>query len=82
MKLEDLSKDDKYKIAEFIFAWESDTIIRSEAEDVIAVFKSHSVELANRVKVEAFPVLNMIRLSLEPFDRGIIMKDYYAGKLG
>lgn len=81
MKLSDLSQKDKLAIAEYIYSQESGVLIKSDAEEVIKVFKSHNVKEAQTVELEEFAILFLIKNNISREDRNIIMSEYYSGKL-
>ena len=81
MKLSDLSQKDKLAIAEYIYSQQAGVLIKSDAETVIKVLKSHNVKEAETVNIEEFAILNLIHSNVSFEDRDIIMNDYYSGKL-
>lgn len=78
----DLTKKEKYIIAEFLYSYGSDILIKSDAENVIEMFKKRGVKQAFKIEVEATATIILIRANLNICDRDEIMKDYYTGKLG
>jgi hypothetical protein len=81
MKLSDLSQKDKLAIAEYLYSQESGVLIKSDAEEVIKVFKSHNIKEAETVELEEFAILFLIKNNISREDRNIIMNEYYSGKL-
>lgn len=79
--LKNLSKKDKLAIAEFIYSQQQQILIKSDAESVVEVFKSHSVQDADKVEIEEYAILSLIRKNIEQIDIRHIMLDYYNGKL-
>lgn len=79
--IEDLTTEQQCSIAEFIFAYLGDTIIKSEAIDLIEVFQEHHVPEAfvANLSIEDTIDLLMDNTSIEMRDE--IMKKYYSGKL-
>lgn len=78
--LEQLTKEEKFIIAEFIYSYQTDILIKSDAERVIDLFKARGNDVSE-VKLEANAVMNLIRQHIESPDRIEIMNAYYAGKL-
>ena len=81
MKLSDLSQKDKLAIAEYIYSQEAEILIKSDAERVIEVFKSHNIKQAESIELEEYAVLNLINSNVSLEDRNIIMQEYLTGKL-
>lgn len=81
MDFNKLTNSDKYHIAEFIFSYEADVLIKSDAEKVIEVFKRHEVEKAASVPLEANAIAMLIKSEISEADREIIMAEYYSGDL-
>lgn len=77
-----LSQSDKLKIAEFIFAFESDTLIKSEGQDVLDLFKAHHVSAAEKTELEAYSIMILIKSEIEQDARHRIMREYFGGTLG
>lgn len=82
MTVEDFSKKDKFKIAEFLYAMETDTLIKSEGQAVIDLFMAHKVERAKTTKLETISIFMLIKEYFDVIDRQELMKDYFSGKLG
>lgn len=81
MQLSDLSQEDKFAIAEYLYSQQTGVLIKSDAEAVIKVLKSHNVKEAETVNIEEFAILNLIHSNVSFEDREVIMSDYYSGKL-
>ena len=76
-----LSKKDKYALAEYIYSYESDILIKSDAEAVLKVLANHGVEKAVGHELEAHSIMHLIKGAIEREDRTEIMNEYYSGKL-
>jgi hypothetical protein len=82
MEISKLSEKDKYHIAEFLYSYETEVLIKSDGEAVINLFKKHGVERAKTTKLEIIPILTLIKMEIDYDARKQIMSDYFAGKLG
>lgn len=81
MKLSNLSKNDKLAIAEFLHAFSSDLLIKSDVVKVIDVLKNHKIKNAENLKIEVIPVLNLVNQNIDITDRKLIMDAYYSNTL-
>lgn len=79
--LENLSQNDKYVIAEFIYSYMGDILIKSDAEAVIEVMKGHEVEEAHNCPIEAQGVFDLIENNISEDTAKQIMNDYFSGQL-
>lgn len=79
--LNKLSKKDKAAIGEYIHAYKTETLIKSEGEAVIKMFKKHGVKEADETPLEAHAIMFLIKGHIEREDRTSIMRDYYKGRL-
>jgi len=76
----ELTNKEKLVIAEFVFAYETDTLIKSECESVIELFKNKGVD-TSRVDLEVYSILNLIRKNIGSAEISGIVNDYLNGKL-
>ncbi len=74
-----LSNSDKYHIAEFIYSYATDVLIKSDAEKVIKVLNEHFT--MEDIKMDASVISNLIRKYIDEQSINSIMVDYYAGRL-
>lgn len=81
MKLQDLSQKDKLSIAEYLYSQQTGVLIKSDAEEVVKVFKAHKIKAAETVEIEEFAILLLIKNNIDFADRQAIMNEYYSGKL-
>ena len=81
MDAKKLSENDKYVIAEFLFSYESDVLIKSDAQAVVDMFKKHGATKYFKGEMNATSILMMIKMEIDPFDRKEIMEAYYSGNL-
>lgn len=79
--LSQLSKKDKSDIAEYIYSYETDILIKSDGESVIKMFKKHGVKEADETPLEAHAIMFLIKAHIERADRTAIMEDYYKGRI-
>lgn len=71
----------KLDIAEFIFGYESDTLIKPDAERLIKVFQEHSVPEAYVANLSTDDCLDLLIKNTTTAERVGIMSEYYSGKL-
>jgi hypothetical protein len=79
--IENFTERHQYDIAEFIFAYESDTLIKSEAESLIKVFQDHRVPEAFVANLEIKDCMDLLMSNTSLETRDEIMKKYYSGAL-
>jgi hypothetical protein len=81
LTIENFTDKQQYVIAEFIFAHESDTLIKPEAEALIKVFQEHHVPEAFVANLTISDCIDLLvsNISLEVRDE--IMGKYYSGNL-
>lgn len=77
----ELTKSEKNDIAEFIFSYKSDILIKSDAEKVIELFKNKGVPGAEGLELYADEVSEFINKTLSSEEIESIMKAYYSGGL-
>jgi hypothetical protein len=71
----------KLVIAEFAHAYETDTLIKSEAEDLIKVFQEHNISKAFTTNVDINDCLELLFENTTLEERDLIMQSYYSGSL-
>jgi hypothetical protein len=76
----ELTNKEKLVIAEFVYAYETDTLIKSEGESVIELFKNKGVDTSN-VELEVYSILRVIRENIGFAEISVIVNDYLKGKL-
>ena len=81
IQFEKLSKTDKYALAEYMYSYDSDILIKSDAEAVLNVLANHGIEKAVGHELEAHSIMYLIKGAIERADREQIMNEYYSGKL-
>jgi hypothetical protein len=81
INLEDLTNKQQLVIAEFIFAFRSDTLIKSEAEDLIEVFKEHHVPEAYVANLSIEDTIDLLTNNMSPDTAEEILKKYFRGEL-
>ena len=81
MDAKKLSNNDRYVIAEFIFGYESETLIKSEGQAVLDMFQKHGITKQFKGDMTGISILMMIKMEIDPFDRKAIMDSYYSGNL-
>lgn len=79
--LENFTTKQQYDIAEFIFAHQTDTLIKSEAESLIQVFKDHHIIDAFVTNLEVDDCLDLLMKNTSLETRDAIMQKYYKGDL-
>lgn len=77
----DFTQKQKLDIAEFIFGYESDTLIKPDAEKLINVFQEHSVPEAYVANLSIEDCLDLLVKNTTSEERTEIMTQYYSGKL-
>jgi hypothetical protein len=75
-----LTDKEKLVITEFIHAYQTDTLIKSEGEAVIELFKNKGVDTSN-VELEVYSIRNLIRKNIGSSEISVIVNDYLNGKL-
>jgi hypothetical protein len=68
-------------IAEFAHAFETDTLIKPEAEALIKVFQDHNIPEAFVADVDVDDCLMLLFSNTTIEQRSEIMKKYYSGSL-
>jgi len=81
MDIEQLTQKDKYFIAEFVFSFGQNVLIKADLTNLIDVMIKHNVEGATTVKLESCAILFLLRKSLDCVARRDIMVQYYKGEL-
>lgn len=79
--IENLTDKQQYDIAEFIFAHESDTLIKPEAEALIRVFQEHHVPESFVANLSIEDCIDLLASNTSLEIRDEIMKKYYRGAL-
>lgn len=77
----EFTQKQKLAIAEFLHAYETDTLIKPEAEKLISVFQEHSVPEAYVANLEIDDCCDLIINNTTADERSEIMALYYSGKL-
>ncbi len=77
IKPELLSKKDRFIIAEYIYSQQQGILIKSDAEAVIKVLKSHAIQEADTVDIEEFAILFLIKKNIAEECIEEIMRDYF-----
>jgi hypothetical protein len=89
MELE-LSNKDKYIIAEYVYSWQSDILIKSDAERLIDVFDKHELiknkkswlkDVEDQSDNIAVKLMLVLENNISDDVGNKIMDDYRAGKL-
>ena len=81
IELENLTENQQYDIAEFIFGHQSGTLIKPEAEALIKVFEDHRVTEAFVANLSIEDCLGLLMSNTSKETRDIIMRKYYSGAL-
>ena len=76
-----LTDKQKLAIAEFAHAYETDTLIKPEAEALIKVFQEHGVPEAFVANVDIDDCLELLFENTTVEERDLIMQSYYSGSL-
>jgi hypothetical protein len=77
----EFTKEQQSVIAEFIFAYETDTLIKSEAKGLIKVFQEHSIPEAYVANLSIEDCLELLVDNTTVDQRGELMTKYYSGNL-
>ncbi len=88
-KFEDFSADERRKIAEFIYSWEHEILIKPDALDCLSIMRSHElidlathIDLRNRINNGHYsPVEEIVEILFSTIDEDSgkrIMKEYYS----
>lgn len=77
----EFTKQQKLAIAEFVFAFFNDTLIKSEADNLIKVFQEHHVPEAFVANLETEDCIKLVMDNTTPSIVQKIMKEYFSGKL-
>lgn len=77
--IENFTDKQQYDIAEFIFAYESDTLIKPEAEALIRVFQEHHVPEAFVANLSIEDTIGLLASNTSLETRDVIMGKYYSG---
>ena len=80
IEAKNLTTEEKNIIAEYIYSYQTEILIKSDAERVIELFKNRGFD-TSKVELEAHSVMNLIRLYIDSPDRDDIMNLYFQGKL-
>lgn len=77
----EFTKKQELAIAEFIFSYETDVLITSDAQNLINVFQEHHVPEAYVANISIEDCMQLIKdnISVEQTDE--ILKKYLSGKL-
>ena len=78
---ENFTDNQQYIIAEFIFSYESDTLIKPEAEALIKVFQEHHVPEAFVANLTISDCVDLLVSNTSLEVRDVIMGKYYSGSL-
>lgn len=81
IKTEEFTNKEQLEIAEFIFAYQSGTLIKPEAEDLIRVFQDHHVPEAFVANLNIDDTVDLLVKNTSHETREDIMHKYYSGKL-
>lgn len=82
IQLTDFTNKQQEVIAEFIHAYQTDTLIKSEGEALLKVFQDHKVVLSDSnsdLSIDDYLKLILLNIDLDTIDE--IMKKYYKGEL-
>ena len=77
--IEHFTDKQQYDIAEFIFAHETGTLIKPEAEALIKVFEDHLVAEAFVTDLSIEDCVDLLMSNTTEETRNIIMRKYYSG---
>ena len=77
----EFTKEQEFIIAEFIFAYQSDTLIKSEAKELINVFQEHSVPEAYVANLSVTDCIYLLINNTSQEQRDTLMDKYYSGNL-
>lgn len=75
-----LTNKDQYIIAEYIYSYQQDILIKSDAKSVIKMFNEKGID-TSEVELEAHAVMNLIRKHIGSVDRNMIMEQYYSNAI-
>lgn len=78
---ENFTDKQQYDIAEFIFAHETGTLIKPEAEALIRVFQEHHIPEAFVANLTIEDTINLLSSNTSLETRDSIMEKYYRGSL-
>jgi len=76
-----LTDKQKLAIAEFAHAYETDTLIKPEAEALIKVFQEHGIPEAFVANVDIDDCLELLMANTTIEERTELMQLYYSGSL-
>lgn len=79
--IENFTDKQQYDIAEFIFAHETDTLIKPEAEALIRVFQEHHIPEAFVANLSIEDTIGLLASNTSIETRDVIMEKYYSGTL-
>ena len=82
IQLTDFTNKQQEVIAEFIHAYQTHTLIKSEGEALLKVFQDHNVVLSDSnsdLSIHEYLKLILLNIDLDTIDE--IMKKYYKGEL-
>lgn len=77
MKLENLSKKDQNIIAEFLYSFISDILIKNDAERLVKVLTDHNIIVPENKIFDVIYLFNLIHSKIEEKDISIIMDRYF-----
>lgn len=77
MKLENLSKKDQNIIAEFLYSFISDILIKNDAERLVKVLTDHNIIVPKNKIFDGIYLFNLIHSKIEEKDISIIMDRYF-----
>jgi hypothetical protein len=87
MKFDDFTKEERNVIAEFVYSYDKEILIKSDAHDLVDVFlkkemidSEHALSLRNRITENDFVLEEMIEIlftSVEEEEGKKIMSEYF-----
>ncbi|PIZ50427.1 hypothetical protein COY27_07130 [Candidatus Woesearchaeota archaeon CG_4_10_14_0_2_um_filter_33_13] len=80
LSLQQLTDKDKYIIAEYIYSFHQDILIKSDAQEVLNMFDRKGINVIG-IELEKYTVMNLIRKHVGVLDRQEIMEQYYSNNI-
>jgi hypothetical protein len=88
-KFEDFTKEERYNLAEFVYSWEQDVLIKPDALKCLVILKKHELidsdelsVLTENVNLNIFGVseeiIDILFTKIEEESGKLIMKEYYS----
>lgn len=81
LHLSDITYTQQFIIAEFLYSYDADILIKSDVEKLIEVFEQLEIPSLKSTKLDPTPYFNHVVLHINQEDISQIMQLYFSGQL-